>query len=87
MRLNEFKFKALCFHSGNVTMGRNGLFYIIESIRVALNLVLRVLTHEEPSLTITKQGLDLRYLRQGYLEEDYILDLGRVETTLLDLSY
>ena len=34
-----------------------------------------------------KQGLDLRYLRQGYLEEDYILDLGRVETTLLDLSY
>ena len=34
-----------------------------------------------------EQGLDLRYLRQGYLEEDYILDLGRVETTLLDLSY
>ena len=32
-------------------------------------------------------GLDLRYLGQGYLEEDYILDLGRVETTLLDLSY
>ena len=29
-----------------------------------------------------EQGLDLRYLRQGYLEEDYILDLGRVETTL-----
>ena len=36
---------------------------------------------------LVKQGLDLRYLRQGYLEEDYILDLGRVETTLLDLSY
>ena len=37
--------------------------------------------------TKKQQGLDLRYLRQGYLEEDYILDLGRVETTLLDLSY
>ena len=29
---------------------------------------------------LVKQGLDLRYLRQGYLEEDYILDLGRVTT-------
>ena len=38
-------------------------------------------------VTKDKQGLDLRYLRQGYLEEDYILDLGRVETTLLDLNY
>ena len=37
--------------------------------------------------SLHEQGLDLRYLRQGYLEEDFILDLGRVETTLLDLSY
>ena len=28
------------------------------------------------SSSLKKQGLDLRYLRQSYLEEDFILDLG-----------
>ena len=34
--------------------------------------------HKTPLALETQQGLDLRYLRHGYLEDDFIWNLGTV---------
>ena len=80
--------KKLCLYSQHVFLQTLEVLPGAEILLVKQNgLLIGLQSLRVPLPSVKKQGLDLRYLRQGYLEDYYIMDLGRVETTLLDLNY